>query len=201
MNPDGPIVLIGPPGVGKSTAGEKLAEMLSTTFRDTDADIEAQSGKPVADIFIDDGEAAFRELERVVATRAISQPDGVVALGSGAILDDQVAEALAERAKAVVYLAADFTTVAKRAGLDRPRVVLPGNPRGRLRAMLDQRHPRYEALATITVQADDTAGPAELAAEIAARLSDLRNSDLRNSDLRNSDFRNSDFRNRAQDVP
>lgn len=179
MNPDGPIVLIGPPGVGKSTAGEKLAEMLSTTFRDTDADIEAQSGKPVADIFIDDGEAAFRELERAVATRALSEPHkSVIALGSGAILDDQVTEALAERAQAVVYLAADFTTVAKRAGLDRPRVVLPGNPRGRLRAMLDQRHPRYEALATITVQADDTGDAAELAAEIAARLS-----------------------NRAQDVP
>lgn len=184
-------MLIGPPGVGKSTAGEKLAEMLSTTFRDTDADIEAQSGKPVADIFIDDGEAAFRELERAAATRAISQPDGVVALGSGAILDDQVAEVLAKRAQAVVYLAADFTTVAKRAGLDRPRVVLPGNPRGRLRAMLDQRHPRYEALATITVQADDTADPAELAAEIAARLSDFRNGVLPDSA----------FRNEGQDVP
>jgi shikimate kinase len=169
-NPDGPIVLIGPPGVGKSTAGAKLAEMLDTTFRDTDADIEAQVGKPVADIFVEEGEAVFRDLEREAATQAIRQHKGVVALGSGAILDDKVTEAITQNASTVVYLAADFTTVAKRAGLDRPRVVLPGNPRGRLRAMLDQRRPRYEALAAITIQADDAADPAGLAAEIATRL-------------------------------
>ncbi len=170
MSPGGPIVLIGPPGVGKSTAGAKLAQTLNTTFRDTDAEIEAKAGKPAADIFIEDGEVAFRELERAAATRALTEHHGILALGSGAILDDQVTDVLTKKARAVVYLAADFTTVAKRAGLDRPRVVLPGNPRGRLRAMLDERRPRYEALATITIQADDAGDPAELAAEIAARL-------------------------------
>ena len=170
MTGNGPIVLIGPPGVGKSTAGAKLAEMLNTTFRDTDADIEKATGKPVGDIFVEDGEAAFRELEREAVTQAITHHDGVIALGSGAILDDRVADALTRHAKSVVYLAAGFATVAKRAGLDRPRIVLPGNPRGRLRALLDQRRPRYEALATITIAADDVGDPAELAAEIAARL-------------------------------
>ena len=71
----------------------------------------------------------------------------------------------------VVYLAADFTTVARRTGLDRPRVVIPGNPRGRLRAMLEERRPLYERLASVTVQTDDL-DPEELADQIAAQLSE-----------------------------
>ena len=67
----------------------------------------------------------------------------------------------------MVYLAADFATVARRLGLDRPRVVIPGNPRGRLRAMLEERRPLYEGLATFTVKTDDL-DPDELAAQIAA---------------------------------
>lgn len=162
------VVLVGPPGAGKSTAGAKLAEALGTTFRDTDADIEAKAGKPIPDIFIEDGEAAFREREQTATRQALSEHDGVLALGSGAILDPQVQQELV-RDHTVVYLAADFGTVAKHAGLDKPRVVLPGNPRGRLRAMLDERRPLYEAVATITIQADDY-DPADLATEIAARL-------------------------------
>jgi shikimate kinase len=163
------IVLIGPPGAGKSAAGARLAGLLGTTFRDTDADIETRAGKPVAEIFIEDGEDAFRKLEHAAATEALRHRDGVLALGSGAILDPQIQQELAAKDRTVVYLAADFATVARHAGLDKPRVVLPGNPRGRLRAMLDQRRPLYEAAATITIQADDY-DPAELATEIAARL-------------------------------
>jgi shikimate kinase len=166
------LVLIGPPGAGKSTAGAVLARTLGTAFRDTDDDVAAAAGKPVPDIFLEDGEDAFRDLERTAVTKALDEHDGVLALGSGAVLDDAVRQALNERT--VVYLAADFTTVAKRAGLDRPRVVLPGNPRGRLRAMLDERRAVYESLATITVQADDAADAAELAAEISRRLEEAR---------------------------
>jgi len=166
------VVLIGPPGAGKSAAGAMLARKLGTPFRDTDSDIEAAAGKPVPDIFLEDGEDTFRDLERTAVTRALDEHDGVLALGSGAVLDTTVREILAGRT--VVYLAADFTTVAKRAGLDRPRVVLPGNPRGRLRAMLDERRAVYESLATITVQADDAADAGELAAEISRRLDEAR---------------------------
>jgi shikimate kinase len=168
----GMVVLIGPPGAGKSAAGAALARTLGTAFRDTDADVEAAAGKPVPDIFLEDGEEAFRDLERTAAAKALGEHDGVLALGSGAVLDAAVREALT--ARTVVYLAADFGTVAKRAGLDRPRVVLPGNPRGRLRALLDERRAVYESLATITVRADDAADADELAAEIARRLDEAR---------------------------
>jgi shikimate kinase len=165
------VVLTGPPGVGQSAVGPLVAARLGSTFRDTDADVETMAGKPVADIFIEDGEEAFRELERAVTLAALKLNEAVngsvLALGSGAILDDQIRDAL--KARTVVYLAADFTTVAKHAGLDRPRIVLPGNPRGRLRAMLEERRPRYESVATITIQADDY-DLEDLAAEIVARL-------------------------------
>jgi shikimate kinase len=164
------IVLIGPPGAGKSSVASVLAGQLGTAFRDTDADVARAAGKPVGDIFLEDGEQAFRELERQASTEALRSDAGVIALGSGAVLDAAVRRALADAHATVVYLHADAATVVRHAGLDRPRVVLPGNPRGRLRAMVTERHPLYESLATITVEADDSQDPDELAAHIATEL-------------------------------
>ena len=166
----GPVaVLIGPPGAGKSAVGPLLAELLGTSFRDTDADIAAATGQLVSDIFIEQGEPAFRQLEREATARALREHGGVLALGSGAVLDADLQPRL--EGLPVVYLAADFGTVAQRTGLDRPRVVIPGNPRGRLRTMLEERRPLYERLASVTVQTDDL-DPAELADQIAAELSE-----------------------------
>jgi shikimate kinase len=166
--PTGPVaVLIGPPGAGKTAVGPLLAERLGTSFRETDADIAAVAGQPVSDIFIEQGEPAFRQLEREAAARALREHEGVLALGSGAVLDPDIQARL--EGLPVVYLAADFGTVARRVGLDRPHIVIPGNPRGRLRAMLAERRPLYEQLATVTVETDDL-DPDELAAEISARL-------------------------------
>jgi shikimate kinase len=168
-------VLIGPPGAGKSAVGPLLAGRLGVEFRDTDAEVAAAAGQPVSDIFIDQGEPAFRDLERAAALSALGEygwphpRGGVLALGSGAVLDAGVQQLLA--GLPVVYLAADFGTIAQRTGLDRPRVVVPGNPRGRLRAMLEERRPLYERLASFTVQTDDL-DPAELADHIAAKLSE-----------------------------
>ena len=168
--PGAVVVLIGPPSAGKSSVGALLAAELGVPFADTDDLVAAAAGKPVGDIFVDDGEPVFRELERAAVARgleALSQDGGVLALGSGAVLDPDVRRMIAGRP--VVYLETGFATVAKRTGMDRPRVVIPGNPRGMLRAMLEERRPVYAELATITVPTDDMA-PEEVAADLAGRL-------------------------------
>lgn len=165
------VVLVGPPGAGKSSVGRLLASELGVPFADTDELVARAAGKPVGDIFVEDGEQAFRELERGAVARGLDAagPDGgVLALGSGAVLDADVRRMIA--ARTVVYLEVGFTTVAKRTGMDRPRVVVPGNPRGQLRAMLEERRPVYAALASVTVSTDSTA-PEEVAADLARRLS------------------------------
>jgi len=164
------IVLIGPPSAGKTSVGSLLAAELGVPFADTDDLVAAAAGKPVGDIFVDDGEQVFRELERGAVARgldAVGPGGGVLALGSGAVLDPDVRRMLA--GQVIVYLEAGFATVAKRIGMDRPRVVIPGNPRGRLRAMLEERRPVYAELASVTAVTDDMA-PEEVAADLAKRL-------------------------------
>jgi shikimate kinase len=171
--PGGPAaILIGPPGAGKSTVGPLLAARLGVSFLDTDDRVEAVAGKLVSEIFIDDGEQAFRALEREAVAWAVSGaggglPGGVIGLGGGAVLDPGTQQLLAGRP--VVYLATGFAALAKRVGLDRPRPLLAGNPRAMLRALLEQRLPVYEKLASITVSTDDRA-PDEIAADVAAQI-------------------------------
>lgn len=162
------VVLIGPPGAGKSAAGTLLARRLGVRFSDTDTLVERAAGKPVGDVFVEDGEQVFREFERAAVAQSLDDGSGVVALGSGAVLDPDVRRQIARCT--VVYLEAGFATVARRTGMDRPRVVVPGNPRGMLRSMLEQRRPVYSGLATITVLADDLS-PEEIAGKIAEQLS------------------------------
>jgi shikimate kinase len=164
------VVLVGPPTAGKSSIGALLARQLGVPFADTDALVAKAASKPVGDVFVDDGERVFRELERGAVARGLESfgpGGGVLALGSGAVLDPDVRRMLA--GLLVVYLEAGFATVAKRTGMDRPRVVIPGNPRGMLRAMLEERRPVYAELASITVSTDGMA-PEEVAADLAKRL-------------------------------
>jgi shikimate kinase len=168
--PGRPVVLIGPPTAGKSSVGALLAAELGVPFADTDTLVAEAAGKPVGDIFVDDGELVFRELERGAVARgldAVRAAGGILALGGGAVLDPDVRRMLS--GQVIVYLEAEFATVAKRTGMDRPRVVMPGNPRGMLRAMLEERRPVYADLATLTVATDDLA-PQEVAADLAKRL-------------------------------
>jgi shikimate kinase len=156
------MILVGPPGSGKSTVAVLVAQRLGVGVLDTDLEVEGVAGKEVGDIFVEDGESAFRELERPVAERALRYP-GVVALGSGAVLDPGVRRALA--GQRVIYLETGFAEVAKRTGMNKPRIPVPGNPRGVLRAMLEDRRPLYQEVATVTVTTDELSPP-EIADEI-----------------------------------
>jgi shikimate kinase len=141
--------------------------VLGVGFADTDSWVEAVAGKPVSEVFIEDGEPAFRELERAAVARAVAEHRGVLGLGGGAIMDPGTRALLA--GQLVVYLETGFAAAAKRVGMDRPRPLLTGNPRAQLRALLDQRLPLYQQLAAITVSTDERA-PEDIAADIAARL-------------------------------
>jgi shikimate kinase len=160
-------ILIGPPGAGKSTVGRLLAGLLQAEFLDTDSVVEDAAGKPVGDIFISDGEAAFRDLERDAVARSLASHPGILALGGGAVMDPGTRQLLA--GQRVVYLETGFAAAAHRTGLDAPRPLLIGNPRARLRELLAERLPVYEGLAWFTVTTDDRA-PQDIADEIAAAI-------------------------------
>jgi len=167
----GPVlILIGPPGAGKSTVGALVAGQLGVSFADTDADIEKTAGKPVSDIFIEDGEQAFRDLEREAVRQALTSAEGVLAVGGGAVLDKETQESI--KGRPVVYLETGFAEAAKRTGLSQARPLLIGtNPRATLKALLDARLPIYERLARMIVQTDGRA-PEEIADEVVRRLKD-----------------------------
>lgn len=146
------IVLVGPMGVGKSTVGQLLAERLGVGYRDTDEDIVTGQGRTVADIFVDEGEAAFRALEKQTVHRALAEHDGVLALGGGAILDADTRGLLA--AQRVVYLSMDVEEAVKRTGLNAARPLLAVNPRRQWRELMEARRHLYEEVATVVVATD-----------------------------------------------
>jgi shikimate kinase len=160
-------VIIGPPGSGKTTIGARLAERLAVAFRDTDADVEAVAGKPVAEIFIDDGEERFRELEQDAVRTALEEHAGVLALGGGAILDEGTQALLAGHT--VVYLEVGLSEAIKRVGLASARPLLVLNPRSQMRKLMEERRPVYERLAVITV-ATDGREPDDISEEILKEL-------------------------------
>ncbi|MEV7793957.1 shikimate kinase [Streptomyces sp. NPDC087512] len=146
------IVLVGPMGVGKSTIGRLLAERLGVGHRDTDEDIVTEQGRAIADIFVDEGEAAFRALEKQAVRRALTEHDGVLALGGGAVLDDGTRGLLAGRR--VVYLSMDVEEAVRRTGLNVARPLLAVNPRKQWRELMEARRHLYEEVATVVVATD-----------------------------------------------
>jgi shikimate kinase len=158
-------------GAGKSTVAALLADAWGTTARDTDADVEALEGRSISDIFVDSGEAHFRDLERKAVAEALATHDGVLALGGGAVLDPATRELLAGHT--VVFLRVGLADAVKRVGLGAARPLLLdqaiGGIRGRIRALLEERTPVYEAVATHVVDTDGLT-PDEVAAEVVAAV-------------------------------
>ena len=161
------VVLIGPMGAGKSTVAQLLADAWSVAARDTDADIEASEGREISEIFVDSGEAHFRTLEAKAVAEALATHDGVLSLGGGAVLDPATRALL--DGHTVVFLRVGLSEAVKRVGLGVGRPLLLGNVRSRIKALLDERSPIYEAAATIAVDTDGRT-PHEVADEIMERL-------------------------------
>jgi shikimate kinase len=161
------IVLVGVMGAGKTTVGGRVAAALGVPFRDTDDDIVATAGKPISDIFVDDGEDHFRALERAAVAAALADFDGVLALGGGAIMADETRALL--KAHRVVYLEVGLAEAVRRVGLGAGRPLLAINPRATLKHLLDLRRPLYDEVATITVHTDGRT-PDEIAAEVLKKL-------------------------------
>ena len=166
------LVLVGPPASGKTTVGTAVAAALGLAFRDTDRDVEVETGSSVADLFVEHGEAHFRDLERAAVARGLAEHDGVLALGGGAVLSGATRALLVAHGRAggaVVRLDVDLATAARRAGFNRDRPLLAVNPRAMLRTMLEARAPLYAEVATATVHTGDRPSE-EVVAEVLAAL-------------------------------
>lgn len=160
-------VVVGPPGAGKTTIGRAVADLLGIGFTDTDDLIEAAAGKPIPEIFFDEGEPAFRELEVAAVADALESFDGILALGGGAILHEGTRSRLAGHT--VVFLTVELSDAVKRVGLGAGRPLLSVNPRATLKYLMEQRRPWYASVATHTI-ATDGRTPEEIAADLAALL-------------------------------
>ena len=160
-------VLIGPPGSGKTTVGRALASLLGVDLHDTDHAIEVRQGQSISDIFIEEGEPRFRELERAEVASSLVSHGGVLSLGGGAVMDSATAQALAGHL--VVFLDVGIADAARRVGFNASRPLLAVNPRAQWTRMMDLRRPTYQRLATFTVLTSGRT-PHDVAAEIARRL-------------------------------
>jgi len=167
------VLLVGPPGAGVAETGRLLGELLGLPVRDTDAEVEAAAGMPVSEIFVDRGEAAFRELERRAVAVALAEHPGVLVIGGGALGDPGTEAALGAAALAdaapVVFLDVTITDAARRLGFNRDRPPGLGSPRAAWLKQMEQRRPVYRRVATVTVSTDGLT-PEQVAENVLAAL-------------------------------
>jgi len=158
------IVLIGLPGSGKTTVGRLVAEQLHAGFVDVDSVLNRKEGKPIAMIFAEKGEPAFREMERKEVEAALANQPAVIAPGGGWAAQPGALE-VAKPAGYVIYLKARAETAAARAAPAGTRPVLMGeDPEARMRALIKEREPFY-LRADAKVETDK-----QTAAQVAAEV-------------------------------
>ncbi|MEQ8402465.1 MAG: shikimate kinase [Roseitalea porphyridii] len=163
------VVLVGLMGAGKSCIGRLLAAALDLPFVDADKEIEAAAGCSVEDIFAAHGETAFRDGERRVISRLLSEPKMVLATGGGAFMDPATRKLIHQRATSV-WLRADVDLLVRRTSRRNNRPLLKrGDPREILSKLIEQRYPVY---ASADVIVDSVDGPPE--ATLARMLDALR---------------------------
>jgi shikimate kinase len=149
------IVLIGPPGSGKSTVGKALARRLQRSFFDTDSMIEEKAQKKIGEIFVDQGEDEFRKIEFIVLQEVLQSTGSVISLGGGAPIKEQSQELIATSNVFVVYLDISLASAAPRVGFNRDRPLLLGNPRAQWQALNEIRRPIYQSLASVSIKVDE----------------------------------------------
>lgn len=163
------IVLIGPPGAGKTSIGKALAKELKLSFVDSDTEIERVSNKKISEIFIDEGEAIFRKIEVEVVTKLLSEFEGVISLGGGAPINPEIQGFLTDAAYPVVFIDVSISQAANRIGFNKDRPLLLINPRQQWLQLMSERRPIYEKLANTTISSDNHK-PSEVARKITDRI-------------------------------
>ena len=163
------ILLIGPPGAGKSTVGQALANKLAIDFIDTDQVIENETGRTITDIFVVDGEPHFRALELQTLKTVLILESGVISLGGGAPISQDAQQAIEQSNSHTVFLDVSLATAAPRVGFNLDRPLLLGNPRAQWQALSDNRRPIYEKLADDAIKVDDM-NVDQIVAEIVKNL-------------------------------
>jgi len=163
------VILIGPPGAGKSTIGKQLAKKMQVPFTDTDSLIEVEVGTSISEIFVDKGEEWFREIELKILKEQVALCSGVLSLGGGAPLSESAQTILMSQEVPIIYLDVSLATAAPRVGFNRDRPLLLNNPRASWQALMEKRRPIYLSLATHIVNVDDRS-PSEIVNEALALL-------------------------------
>jgi len=148
------IVLIGPPGAGKSSVGKALAKELSLPFIDSDSEIEKAAGKKISEIFVEDGEPHFRAMEVDKVKQLLRDFTGVISLGGGAPINKEISDILETVDYPVIFIDVSIAQAAIRIGFNKDRPLLLINPRQQWINLMSQRRPVYEKIATDTVSSD-----------------------------------------------